>query len=62
MTAADREVERIIRDYVMERYPHAEFFGEETGRHGDNAATASSSLAIIRNWNPTLHAVPTAPG
>ncbi|MCZ6807856.1 MAG: hypothetical protein O7F08_12945 [Deltaproteobacteria bacterium] len=37
VTATDREVERIIRDYVMERYPHAEFFGEETGRHGDNA-------------------------
>ncbi|MDH3202679.1 MAG: inositol phosphatase [Myxococcales bacterium] len=37
VTAADREVEQVIRDYVMERYPHAEFYGEETGRHGDNA-------------------------
>ncbi len=37
VTIADREVEEIIRDYVVEHYPHAEFYGEETGRHGDNA-------------------------
>ena len=36
VTVADREVEHLIRDYVMEHYPHAEFFGEETGRYGDN--------------------------
>ncbi|MDH3726100.1 MAG: inositol phosphatase [Myxococcales bacterium] len=37
VTAADREVEQTIRDYVAEHYPDAEFYGEETGRHGDNA-------------------------
>lgn len=37
VTAADREVELAIHDYVTEHYPHAEFHGEETGRHGDNA-------------------------
>lgn len=36
VTAADREVEQTIRDYVFSRYPHAEFFGEETGTHGNN--------------------------
>ena len=38
VTAADREVEHAIHDYVREHYPHAEFYGEETGRHGDNPA------------------------
>ena len=37
VTTADREVEQTIRDYVAEHYPHAEFYGEESGRHGDNA-------------------------
>ncbi len=37
VTVADREVERVIREFVAERYPNAEFCGEETGRHGDNA-------------------------
>lgn len=36
VTAADREVEHAIRDHVLAEYPQAEFFGEETGRHGDN--------------------------
>lgn len=36
VTAADREVEQTIRDYVFSEYPHAEFFGEETGVHGNN--------------------------
>ncbi len=38
VTAADREVEDVVRAYVCGRYPDAEFFGEETGRHGDNPA------------------------
>lgn len=38
MTRADREAEELIRDAVLQRHPDAEFFGEETGRHGDNAA------------------------
>lgn len=38
VTLADREAEDTIRDAVLQRYPTAEFFGEETGRHGDNAA------------------------
>lgn len=37
VTQADREVEHTIRDAVLQRFPEAEFFGEETGRHGDNA-------------------------
>ena len=37
VTAADRDVEEAIWKHVMAAYPHAEFFGEETGRHGDNA-------------------------
>jgi len=36
VTAADRETEQAIRQYVLSEYPQAEFFGEETGRHGDN--------------------------
>ncbi|MBW2587703.1 MAG: hypothetical protein JRD92_12265, partial [Deltaproteobacteria bacterium] len=36
VTVADREAEQAIRQYVLSEYPHAEFFGEETGRHGDN--------------------------
>jgi histidinol-phosphatase len=36
VTAADREVEQTIRDYVFAKYPDAEFFGEETGTHGNN--------------------------
>ena len=36
VTAADREAEQAIRQYVLSEYPQAEFFGEETGRHGDN--------------------------
>jgi len=36
VTAADRETEQAIREYVLSEYPQAEFFGEETGRHGDN--------------------------
>lgn len=42
VTVADREVEHLIRDYVVEHHPHAEFYGEETGQHGDNP-----SLRII---------------
>lgn len=38
VTRADREAEALIRDAVLRRYPDAEFFGEESGRHGDNAA------------------------
>lgn len=38
VTHADREAEHTIRDAVLQRYPDAEFFGEETGQHGDNAA------------------------
>ncbi|MEM7434648.1 MAG: inositol monophosphatase family protein [Myxococcota bacterium] len=37
VTKADRETEQAIRDAVLQRYPDAEFFGEETGRHGNNA-------------------------
>ncbi|MGB8221979.1 MAG: inositol monophosphatase family protein [Polyangiales bacterium] len=36
VTAADREVERAIREHVLRAHPDAEFYGEETGRHGDN--------------------------
>lgn len=36
VTAADHEVEQTIRDYVLSQYPDAEFFGEETGTHGNN--------------------------
>lgn len=36
VTAADREAERTIREYVFTQFPRAEFFGEETGREGDN--------------------------
>lgn len=36
VTAADRDIEHAIRNHVLAEYPHAEFFGEETGRHGDN--------------------------
>jgi histidinol-phosphatase len=36
VTAADREAERTIREYVFTQFPQAEFFGEETGREGDN--------------------------
>ncbi len=36
VTVADHEVEQAIRAHVLAEYPHAEFFGEETGRHGDN--------------------------
>jgi histidinol phosphatase-like enzyme (inositol monophosphatase family) len=36
VTVADREAEQAIRKYVLAEYPQAEFFGEESGRHGDN--------------------------
>lgn len=36
VTVADREVEHTIRDHVITEYPGAEFFGEETGTHGNN--------------------------
>jgi len=36
VTAADREAERSIREHVFTQFPQAEFFGEETGRKGDN--------------------------
>jgi histidinol-phosphatase len=36
VTAADRNIEHAIREHVLAAYPNAEFFGEETGRHGDN--------------------------
>ncbi len=36
VTVADRETEQAILEYVLSEYPQAEFFGEETGRHGDN--------------------------
>jgi histidinol-phosphatase len=36
VTEADREVEQAIREHVLRAHPDAEFFGEETGRHGDN--------------------------
>jgi histidinol-phosphatase len=36
VTVADREAERTIREYVFTQFPQAEFFGEETGRAGDN--------------------------
>jgi histidinol phosphatase-like enzyme (inositol monophosphatase family) len=35
VTVADREVEEIIRAYVLEAHPDAGFLGEETGTHGD---------------------------
>ena len=38
VTAADREAEQTIRAHVLSEFPEAEFFGEETGRHGDNPA------------------------
>jgi histidinol phosphatase-like enzyme (inositol monophosphatase family) len=38
VTVADREVEQAIREHVLRDYPHAGFFGEETGRLGDDAA------------------------
>jgi len=37
VTIADREVEQAIRAHVLREFPHAGFFGEETGRHGDDA-------------------------
>ncbi len=36
VTAADREVEKAIRGFVLSEFPRAEFFGEETGTHGNN--------------------------
>ncbi|MGD8823761.1 MAG: inositol monophosphatase family protein [Myxococcales bacterium] len=36
VTAADREVEQTIREFVFAEHPRAEFFGEETGTHGNN--------------------------
>lgn len=36
VTVADREVEQAIRAHVLTTYPEAEFYGEETGRRGDN--------------------------
>ncbi len=38
VTAADRDIEHAIREHVLAKYPDAEFYGEETGRHGDNPA------------------------
>ena len=38
VTAADRAIEHTVREFVLARYPDAEFYGEETGRHGNNAA------------------------
>lgn len=36
VTEADREVEQTIRQFVWTEHPRAEFFGEETGVHGNN--------------------------
>ncbi|MBW1830863.1 MAG: histidinol phosphate phosphatase [Deltaproteobacteria bacterium] len=36
VTVADLEAEKAIREYVFTQFPEAEFFGEETGRKGDN--------------------------
>ena len=36
VTVADREVEQAIRQHVLTEHPQAEFYGEETGQHGDN--------------------------
>jgi len=36
VTVADLEAERSIRQYLFTQFPQAEFFGEETGRKGDN--------------------------
>lgn len=38
VTIADREVEHLIREGVLARYPEAEFFGEEGGTLGSNPA------------------------
>ncbi len=38
VTVADREAEQAIREHLLAKYPQAEFFGEESGRHGDNPA------------------------
>ena len=36
VTVADREAEETIRAHVLADHPDAEFFGEESGRHGAN--------------------------
>lgn len=38
VTQADKEVEALIRESLLREFPDAEFFGEETGVHGDNPA------------------------
>lgn len=56
VTAADREIEQTIREHVLAAYPQAEFFGEETGRHGDNPELRfivdpiDGTRAFIRGW------------
>jgi histidinol-phosphatase len=56
VTAADREVERTIREHVLTVHPQAEFFGEETGRHGDNPELRfivdpiDGTRAFVRGW------------
>jgi len=37
VTAADREVEEMIRAHIAEHHPEAGFLGEETGSHRDDA-------------------------
>ena len=38
VTVADHEVEQLIRTQLLSTYPDAEFYGEETGSHGENPA------------------------
>ena len=37
VTQADVECEKAIRDIILRDFPDDGFYGEETGRHGDNA-------------------------
>ncbi len=37
VTVADRESERVIREILLKAFPDHGFYGEETGRHADDA-------------------------
>ncbi len=55
VTQADHEVEALIRESLLREFPDAEFFGEESGSHGENAALRfildpiDGTRAFVRN-------------